>query len=536
MKKGSFLGCLVWSVWVIFCCTQQAYGNGRQVSLQEVLVDITKTSPAINEAIEHYRSVVAEKKIATSGYLPTVGAEVTVGPERTKGVSTEEAVETEDGMIVEEETRTLTSTTAKVYARQNLFNGWKTTSFMKETDARILAAAYDVLNTANSVYLKTAEAYINVVKAAKMLEIERENSLTQEKIMRQVREKTDAGFNRVSELYNSESRLARSKGNFISRQQDLNQALAVFHRQFGRVLSADQFIMPRMNYNVPATMQEAVDIALHKHPALKVAEHNIEKERYTFEKTSAAYWPSLDVELLGQYRDDTGGREGDDMQMGAYLTLSHVFYDGGLRAGEKLRDKQAIRKEHQRAYIERRNVNETVRLAWNIMAAEKEKKNYLDEHVKLSAKTLETFNEEYYVGRRTLLDLLNMENEHTDAKLSQTDSYFSYVTAVYRVMQATGELLDEHDTGLRELLGIPRGQRDVIADKVYDGLELNRDRDQTEDAYDQCDNSVPGSSRNYGCSDAVITELGYPHNSGELSPYLIPKGKVQTRKKSSKAP
>ena len=91
-----------------------------------------------------------------------------------------------------------------------------------ETDARILAAAYDVLNSANTVYLDCAESYISVVKANEMLRIAEENALTQERIMRQVREKTEAGFNRVSELYNSESRLSLAKASYISRQQDLS--------------------------------------------------------------------------------------------------------------------------------------------------------------------------------------------------------------------------------------------------------------------------------------------------------------------------
>lgn len=497
-----------------------------QVSLQEVLVDITKTNPSILEALEYYQGVVEERSIATSEYLPTIGTEITAGPETTKGVSTEESIEQDDGStLIEEVRQDLTTTTATLYARQNLFNGWKTSAFVKETDARIKAAAYEVLNVANSAYLTTAEAYINVVKAAKLLEIAKQNALTQEKIMRQVREKTNAGFNRVSELYNSESRLALSKGSYISRQQDLNQALAVFHRQYGRFLAPEQFVTPAPEYLVPSSLEETVEKAFAHHPALMVAEHNIETRRYTYEKSSAAYWPTLDLELQGQYRNDTGGEEGDTAQAGAYLTFNYTFYDGGLRSGIRARDRQSIRKEHQRAYIERRNVNQTVRLAWNIMEAEQNKQEYLTEHVLLSAKTLDAFKEEYYVGRRTLLDLLNMENEYTDAKISEADSHYSNLTAVYRIMQATGELLDEHETGLRQLVNLPKNQKDEIDDEVYEDLDLNRDQDNMVDTLDQCDNTVKDPTTNlYGCADTPPAVLvGYPHtDDSEFSPYIIP--------------
>ena len=481
------------------------------ITLQEALENITETDPTILEALRNYNSVVAERSIATSEYYPSIGTEISAGPERTDGVATDDIEQN------------LTTTTATLYARQNLFNGGKTTAFVNETDARIYAAAFEVLNVANRVYLDTAEAYINVVKATELLKIAEENALTQERIMRQVREKTEAGFNRVSELYNSESRLALSKGSYISRQQDLNQAIVMFHRQFGRLLDPEQFIKPEPNYKFPETLPETVDTAFKTHPALKVAKYNIQTSRYSYDKSTAAYYPTLDLELKGQYRGDTGGEEGETTQSGAYLTLNYTFFDGGLRGGVKAREQQSLRKEIQRAYVERRNVNETVRLAWNIMEAEDYKIEYLTEHVALSLKTLDAFKEEYYVGRRTLLDLLNMENEYTDAQMSIAESQYSHLVALYRIMQATGELLDEHDTGLRETLNLPFEQKDDM--KEYKELEENRDEDLLTDMNDQCDNSIPNDSsiKPYGCDKDDVNTKGYPHKEdSDLSPYISP--------------
>ncbi len=501
-----------------------------RMSLQDVLEEVTRTNPAILEAIRKYESVLAELGIAKSEYYPTIGTEVTVGPERTKGVDTGN------------QTENLIATTATLYARQNLYSGGKTTAFVKETEARIKAAAYNVLKIANDVYLETAEAYINVVKNRDLLAIAEENALTQEKIMRQVREKTEAGFNRVSELYNSESRLALSKGSFISRQQDLNQALVRFHRHFGRLLRAEQFILPKQSYSPPASLEDAVDIALKAHPSLKVAEYNIETRRYSFEKAKAADRPTLDLELRGQYRDDTGGDRGDTTQVGAYMTFNYVFWDGGLRNSQQQYERQRVRKENQRSYIERRNVNETVRLAWNIMEAEDYKKKYLGEHVNLSAKTLKAFKEEYYVGRRTLLDLLNMENEVTDAQLSYSESRFSHLIALYRLMQATGVLLKTHDTGLRTKLNLPvEDYSSIFKDmdrsevEAYEDLIVDRDQDQQLDSVDQCDNSIGvAGSKNFGCHEERVEEAGYPHEDGvELEPYIVPRSFDTSSKNSN---
>lgn len=494
--------------------TAQDQMTPEPVTLQQVLEDVTKTDPRILESMKQYESVVAERYIAASGYYPTVGAEVSSGPEVT------------DGVPSDFENVDLIANTATLYARQNIYNGGRTNAFVDETEARIHAAAYEVLNVANTTYLDIAEAYINVIKARNMLDIAEENALTQERIMRQVREKTEAGFNRVSELYNSESRLVLAKGNYISRQQDLNQALVVFHRLFGRVVEPSQFVMPEPSFTVPGTLPETVQIAFDKHPALKVAKFNIEKTKYTLEMSKGAYFPTLDLELRGQYREDTNGEEGETTQSGAYLTLAYTFFDGGLRKGQKLRDHQAMRKEYQRSYIERRNVNETVRLAWNIMEAEQHKKDYLSEHVKLSAKTLGAFKEEYYVGRRTLLDLLNMENEYTDAEMAFAQSQFSYLTSLYQLMQATGVLLAVHDTGIREMLILPEEEDvpEIYEDDEYKdlGIESNRDQDTVVDTIDQCDNSKEGvTAKVSGCEKDDINETGYPHDDNwQLTPYI----------------
>ena len=136
------------------------------ISLNEILEDVIKTSPEILEAQERYRSVVAERSIATSGYRPTIGAEASTGPEVTDGVDTND---------IREE---LWASTATLYARQNIFNGGKTASFVEETDARILAAAYEVITVANRVFLEASEAYINVLKTRELLEFSKENVMT----------------------------------------------------------------------------------------------------------------------------------------------------------------------------------------------------------------------------------------------------------------------------------------------------------------------------------------------------------------------
>lgn len=476
--------------------------------LHEVLEVVTKTNPEILEAIERYHSVKAERSIATAGYWPTVGTELAAGPEVTDGVQT--------GNTRED----LNSATATLYARQNLWSGGRTKAFVNETDARILSAAYEVENVANRVFLETAEAYIQVLQARQLLKYSEENVLTQEKILDQVKEKTAAGFQRISDLNNSEARLALARGNYVSKQQDLNQAVVQFHRQFGRLIKPEQFVMPKPKYQFPATVEENVDLALRHHPALEVAKYNIQVRKYSHQKAKADYWPTLDLELKAQHRENTNGDPGETDQASAMLKLNYTFFDGGVRKGEKGRSYGELHKEYQRAYVERRNVNQTARLAWNILQAEEHKRKYLQDHVDLSLHTLEAFKDEYFVGRRTLLDLLNMENEYNSAKNANAESRFSHLTAYYRISQATGLMLHEYDTGLRDHMQLP--PKKLYDLKGYEELDPNRDFDSVQDVTDQCDNTVLGTRTEFsGCAQEKVFTVGYQEPK-DLSPYILP--------------
>ena len=483
-------------------------GKPPLMPLHEVLEVVTKTNPEILEAIECYHSVKAERSIATAGYWPEVGTELAAGPEVTDGIQTNNTREN------------LTAATATLYARQNLWSGGRTKAFVDETDARILAVAYEVMNVANRVFLETTEAYIQVLQARQLLRFSEENVLTQEKILEQVKEKTSAGFQRVSDLNNSEARLALARGNYVSKQQDLNQAVVQFHRQFGRLIKPDQFAMPKPKYQFPATVEETVDLALRHHPALEVAKYNIQVRKYSHKKAKAEYWPTLDLELKAQHRENTNGDPGETDQASAMLKLNYTFFDGGVRKGEKGRSYGELHKEYQRAYVERRNVNQTARLAWNILQAEEHKRKYLQDHVDLSLQTLEAFKDEYFVGCRTLLDLLNMENEYNSAKNANAESKFSHLVSYYRISQATGLMLHEYDTGLRDHMQLP--PKKVYDLKGYEELDPNRDFDSVQDVTDQCDNTVLGMRTEFsGCAEEKVFTVGYQEPK-ELSPYILP--------------
>ena len=94
---------------------------------------------------------------------------------------------------------------------------------------------------------------------------------------------------------------------------------------------------------------------------------------------------------------------------------------------------------HQNAY---RQVEEGTRLAWNARESLNQQKVFLRKHVEASYDTVQAYNKQFLLGRRTLLDMLNTENELFEARRSYINADYDQLLADYRIMNATGRLLD----------------------------------------------------------------------------------------------
>ncbi|PLX68840.1 MAG: hypothetical protein C0602_08325 [Denitrovibrio sp.] len=481
-------------------------------TLSDVMADVAATNPEILEAIQVYEGVVHEVAAAESGYKPKVVTDLSIGKQVTDGVASNEV------------RRDLTASSASLYVRQNLFNGNGTDNHVNETKARVKAAAYEVLNVANKVFEGVVESYINILKELALLQLSENNIYTQAQILEQIKEKTEAGFGRASDLLNAQSKLALARANFISQQQNLKQASVKFHKYYGKFLDPKQLVEPTDLFPFPDREDEVVDMAFKSYPAIQVSKYNVIARKYTMKRTESLYFPKIDAELKANYSNNTSGDVGDTTSYSAMLYFNYELYDGGLKKAEKQKNYSQVLKEHERSYIERRNLNESVRLAWNIKEAEDRKYEFLQEHIDLTEKTLDAFKQEYELGRRTLLELLDMENEYQRALEALTESKYTSMIAHYRVMFVTGVLLQKYKMDIFDKVGLSDEEVDFATLEKYRELGTDRDMDKVNDNYDKCDNSILNSKAGtYGCFEKSNIKVGYTRPD-KIEPYIKPKG------------
>ena len=89
-----------------------------------------------------------------------------------------------------------------------------------------------------------------------------------------------------------------------------------------------------------------------------------------------------------------------------------------------------------------RNAEEGLHLAWNALEITKQQKDFLQQHIDAVSKTVSSYRKQYSIGQRTLLDLLNTENELFEARTDYLEAKYAEQYAKYRVMNAMGILLE----------------------------------------------------------------------------------------------
>ncbi|PSJ40191.1 channel protein TolC [Zobellella endophytica] len=419
MKHSTVAALVLTALWL----PSQAHSQ----TLEEAVTQALMTHPRVKESFHLYQSRQYDQDAAFAGYLPRLDASAGVGYERT------------DTPTIDDESLTRRETGLSL--RQMLFDGFKTSSNVGRTEAEAEAQRYTVLTTAENVALDVAEAYLDLLRHAEIVELSRLNLETHEQIMSDIQKRTDSGLGSSADFTQIQGRVARAYANMTSAENNLRDAESRFISLVNQAPAELRQPRPDANY-MPATLDDALAKAQESHPTLTSASFDVEAARYQYEDAKAAFYPTLAVEVDQNWNDNIDGIEGRNDNLTAMLRMRYNLFNGG---GDVARSRSASALEMQAKDIHmnaHRQVSEGTRLAWAAYETLGRQKDFLRQHVEASYRTVEAYKKQFTLGDRTLLDVLNTENELFEARRSYIEAEHDHLLAEYRIMNATGQLLD----------------------------------------------------------------------------------------------
>ncbi|WP_416200391.1 TolC family outer membrane protein [Vibrio coralliilyticus] len=399
-------------------------------TLEQAVAITLATNPELKSSFNEYKSALKQADASGGAYLPSIDLDAGIGYEEINPAESTGRADTD-----------LTRKEATISLTQLIWDGNATLNDMDRTAAEAESIRLQLWADASDLALQVTQVYLDAVKATEVLALSESNLAVHKDIYRDIKRRADSGIGSTADVSQVEARIAKAHGNLLAAQNNLVDTHTQFRRLVGQ--SPLGLIYPRADESrLPLSLEEALDTAFDRHPVIQVSKVDVDSARYQYKQSKGSYFPTISIEASQTWRDDAGGDVGSSDEALAMLRLSYNLYNGGSdsdlseRAAYQLNKAKDLRSD---AY---RQVEESLRLSWSALDLTLQQKNFLADHVDSASETVIAYEKQYRIGQRTLLDLLNTENELFEARKDYLDAHYAEQYAKYRVMNATGNLLD----------------------------------------------------------------------------------------------
>ncbi|WP_163392599.1 TolC family outer membrane protein [Enterovibrio norvegicus] len=418
-----------WKKWIVVTTVSAIAAPTWAFSVEQAVATTIATDPELKSAFNDFMSSREDIESAQGGYLPAVDLSAGFGYEYVNNSTTEASGE-----------KSFNRKDATLSLTQLIWDG-TTGNNIARSEFEAEAQRFQLLSDAQDKTLRVTEVYVAVLKAAQLLSLSEANVEVHEKILGDIKRRAESGIGSTADLSQVEARVARAFTNMLAARSNLEDAESEFYRVVGAepVNPTD----PEVDeLSLPTTRDAALERAIELNPVIKLATYDIDAARAQYRLNKGNFYPTLSFEASQNWSDDAGGVEEQVDEFSAMLRLRVNLYNGGSDTADVRRSAYQLNKSKDIFDNAYRLLEESTRLSWSAYQLTEQQKIYLAEHVDAASETVIAYEKQFRIGRRTLLDLLNTENELFEARRSYLDAHYANITAKYRVLNSTGSLLD----------------------------------------------------------------------------------------------
>ena len=198
----------------------------------------------------------------------------------------------------------------------------------------------------------------------------------------------------------------------------------------------------RVGASLPATLNEAIGLARTQNPRMRIASADIDAASAVVDQSKSGLGPKLTFESNASIGNDTGGTEGITADVGGRLVLRVNLFDGGIKAAEVQENIHRETQSMMELQQVLREVEEAVRVSWDRIRSQGSLAAQYSAQLNASESLVSSYNEQFTIGSRSLLDVLDAQNTKFSVQILAETASFGVRFSEYRLMAATGGLLD----------------------------------------------------------------------------------------------
>ncbi len=405
-----------------------AFSPAQAMTLQEALALAYQTNPTLDARRARLKAVDEQLPQAQSGWRPTVSLSGEAGRGR---IETNSSARREQNVDPRQAALTLS---------QPLYRGGRTVAATNVAEATIDSERALLTATEQTVLLNVATAYMNVVRDRSIVELNTNNVQVLERQLQAARDRFEVGEVTRTDVSQSESRLAAAVANRTRAQADLEASQATFVELVGVAPENLSRTSGELLGNLPASLKEAVDLALDQNPTLRAANHAARAADHGIDLVRGELYPtvSLNGSASRGWDQSSQGSFSENMEVVAAVTVP--IYQAGAEYS-RLREQKLVAGQRKIEVDEaRRQAVTNVTQAWeNLTAARARVKSY-GSQIDAAQLALEGVRREAEVGSRTILDVLDSEQELLSARVNLVGAQRDEVVTALQLKSALGQM------------------------------------------------------------------------------------------------
>jgi outer membrane protein, adhesin transport system len=242
-----------------------------------------------------------------------------------------------------------------------------------------------------------------------------------------------------SDTTQTEERVAAATAGLALVQQAHLEAQARFRQVIGlepRGVAAVQY--PR---GLPATSTMATSVAFARNPRLRALDADIDTAKWAKEQSKSEYWPTVSLEANANWGEDLDGTPGKNDEYNGKVVLSWNLFNGFITTNRKRELGARLRQTQFEFDAERRQIVEMVERAFAAYAVGGQRLKAIRAQSKANSDLVVSYQEEYQLSKRSLLDLLDAERAKFDSQFQLHSIEAVHHFAAYQLLASMGVLL-----------------------------------------------------------------------------------------------
>jgi outer membrane protein len=407
-------------------------------TLPEVLVKAYQSSPQLNADRARQRGTDENVPQALAGYRPQIIASLGAGLQAVRNTLPDNAVQT----------ATLRPWTIGVTVSQVLFNGFRTANNVRAAEFQVLSGREALRNTGQGVLLDAVTAYMNVLANQALVESQRTNVAVLREIQASTKKRLAAGDVTPTDTAQAEARLSRGLADLNAAEVVLAISKATYVQVIGAPPSQLSAASP-VDRLSPTTMTASIETANLEHPAVLGAGYDVDMAQTTIKVAESSLLPTASVQASASrsVQTDSSLTTSASDQASVLAQVNVPIYDGGTAASQTRQAKEVA--SQSRMVLEQvRNQSRTaVVSAWVSNEGTKVALTASESEVRAADVALQGVRREAQGGQRTTIDVLNAQQDLTNARSRLILAQRDRIIASYTLLSAVGRL-DVHTLNL----------------------------------------------------------------------------------------